>query len=223
MTPLALMRMAQLGDSAFPSGGFAFSGGLEVLAAEGGLRTAGDVERVIAEQVLERWLDCDRWFLVETHRAAPDLDAVAGLDAMCGAQTLCAPLAEASRRMGRATLSTATRIGASATADYAARVRAGSAEGHLAVAQGLAAAGLDLPVAAAEAASAHALLAGALGAAVRLGRIGALGAQAALTRLGDRAAERLAAPPAPRAHAFAPLAEIAAARRDRLAVALFAA
>jgi urease accessory protein len=226
MDPLALLRMAQLADSAFPSGGFAFSGGLETWLAEGAVSDAGGVEGFVREQVLPRWTGIDRWFLREARAAAaaPDAaEALCALDALCEAHALTEPLAEASRRMGRAMLTSAARIGIGPATEHGARVRAGRAPGHLPVAQGIVAAALDVPAAAAEAGALHGALMGTLSAAVRLGRIGALGAQEILLRLGPIAAAELAAPPPAAPAAFCPLAEIAAARRGRLVMPLFAA
>jgi urease accessory protein len=231
METLALLRLAQLADSAFPSGGFAFSGGLEVLLNEAQVRGESGIEALLAEQVLPRWASFDRWYLVRTHTLASAAGqdgealgtALSAIDRRCEVQSSCAALAEASRRMGRSALTSAGRLGLATAIDYAAMVRAGTAHGHLPVVQGLLGAALAMPRPAIEAAAVHALLMGTLSAAVRMGAIGALAAQAVLLRLGETAAARLAEPLPDGPHAFSPLADIAAARRGRLAVPLFAA
>lgn len=226
ITPLALLRLAQLSDSAFPSGGFAFSGGLETLVHEGAVVGDAAMEDFVRTQVLPRWMGIDRWFLNRAHDVAALDDAaaqLAELDVLCKAHNLSAPLSEASARMGRAALTSALRIGIAPAAVHAAQVKAGTAPGHLPVVQGLLGRALEMPVAAVEAAALHAMLMGTLGAAVRLGKMGALGAQTVLLRLGPLAAAQLEAPPMDAPAAFCPLADIAAARRSRLTTPLFAA
>lgn len=220
--PLALLRLLQSSDSAFPSGGFAFSNGLETLCAEGLVGTPDAIETVLREQVLPRWLDFDRYFLAAAHGAAADVQALAALDRDCEAHNTVAPLADASRRMGRALLTSHDRIGTPGAAAHLARLRDGAAPGHAPVVQGLVGAGLGLSRAETEAGAVHALAAGYTGAAIRLGRLGALGAQQVLARTIAAAAPRLEAPPPEVPAAFAPLVDIAAARRGAHAVTLFA-
>lgn len=228
MTPLELLRMMQLADSAFPSGGFAFSGGMEVLVQEGSIKTAADVEALIADEMLPRWQGIDRWYLIEAYAAVSKsreadayLEDLIVIDRLCEAQSSCAPLADASRRMGRATLASTARIGLAQAASYQARLNVGEAYGHLPVVQGLAGASFGIPLVGLQVASLHALVMGALAAAVRMGKIGALGAQAALRRLDEAAAVGMETPPPLVPAAFTPFIDIAAARRSRLSVLLF--
>jgi urease accessory protein len=216
----ALLGALRLGDSAFPSGAFAFSNGLETLAAEGA--SPADAEAMLLGQIAPRWLDFDRWFLAAAHGSAPDLDAVAAVDADCEARNAVAALAAASRRTGRAGLTTHARLGTAGAAEYLARVKAGEAPGHAAVAQGLAAQALGLGLAEAEAVAFHGVLAGWASAAVRLGLTGALDAQGMVARAGAALAPRLDAPPPAQPFAFAPLADAAAARRPASPARLFA-
>lgn len=223
---LALLRLAQLSDSAFPSGGFAFSGGLETLVQEGSVSGDAEMEEFVTTQVLPRWIGIDRWFLHQAHCAAGREDAtaqLAELDVLCEAHNLSAPLAEASARMGRAALTSAMRVGIEPAEAYATTVKSGAAPGHLPIVQGLLGRALDMPVAAIEAAALHGLLMGTLSAAVRMGKLGAIGAQAVLLRLGPVAAAQLHEAPNELPAAFCPLADIAAARRSRLTTPLFAA
>ncbi|MEL6775263.1 MAG: urease accessory protein UreF, partial [Pseudomonadota bacterium] len=59
----SLLRMMQAGDSAFPSGAFAFSNGLETLLVEGVVPGRMDLPTVLMEQIGPRWLSFDRAFL----------------------------------------------------------------------------------------------------------------------------------------------------------------
>lgn len=226
MTSLSLLRLAQLSDSGFPSGGFAFSGGLETLVQEGAVADDEDVEEFLIAQVLPRWMGIDRWFLQRAHVVAEFDDSakqLTVLDVLCEAHNLSAPLSDASARMGRAVLTSAVRIGIAPARLHAAQVKAGTAPGHLPVVQGMLGRALEMPLEAIETAALHSLLMGTLSAAVRMGKMGALGAQAVLLRLGPLAAAQLKSAPKDAPAAFCPLAEIAAARRSRLTTTLFSA
>src|SRR5262249_51467365 len=151
----------------FPSGGTAFSWGLEALCADRQVTSAEDVRRFLEGQLRHRWATCDRLFLAAVHRASHDLDAVAALDRMLGALTLPRELREGATRAGGALLGIHERLGTAGAAEYRRRVRAGEAPGHLPVVQGLLLAGVGLDERVAPAVSAHALSVGVVSAALR--------------------------------------------------------
>lgn len=221
--PLTLLRLLQLSDSSFPSGGFAFSNGLETLANEDVLYDTGDIEGYLRGQLVTRWTSFDRWFLAAALEAHDDIGALGELDWLCEAQNSVASLAAASRRMGRAMLSSHQRIGTPFAGAYLTALREEAVPGHLPVVQGLIAAALALPRAAAEASALYQLVSAALTAAVRLGRLGALEAQSVYTALAPHMAAVLQAAPPPEPHAFTPLGDIAAMRHADHATRLFAA
>lgn len=231
--PMALLRLLQISDSAFPSGGFAFSNGLETLAQEQDETTrrsrgAEIVRRFIEDQLLARWASFDRWFLIQSLAAAPldeeeRLTVLIALDRQCEAQNTVASLSEASKRMGRAALASHTRIGTERVAPYQIRLRDGRAPGHLPVVQGLIAGALRLTAEQAAASAAFQLVSGALSSAVRLGLIGALEAQSIQTLLAPTVGAALARPLGDAPHAFAPYADIAAMRHSAGDGRLFAA
>lgn len=190
MTPDLLLRMLQQGDSAYPSGGFAFSWGLEELAADGWIATAEDVAGFLADLVAGRWAGFDRVALLAAHGAA-NLDAVATADRAVEVHTLAAAMRAGSKRAGRALLGVqARRLGGEA-ADYRRLVEADAELGHLPVVQGLVwrLAGLDGETAALL--SGWTMAQGIAAAAVRLGLVGHLSAQDILD--GARAAITAAA------------------------------
>ncbi|MEO0624663.1 MAG: urease accessory UreF family protein [Pseudomonadota bacterium] len=211
-----LLRMLQTSDSAFPSGAFAFSNGLETLVAEGIVPAQMPLEQVLMDQIAPRWLTFDRYFL----RGAMTADDVQAVDRDCHVRQSVPELSTASQRMGRALLISHARIGTPGAADYAARTRQ-EAPAHAPVVQGIVGRGLGLSVEEAEAGAFHGLLGGFAAAAVRLGRIGALNAQAAVAAAIDRHAQALGRPPEPPS-AFAPIADIAVQRRNETDVNLFA-
>ena len=55
MTPEALLAALHLGDSAFPSGAFAFSWGLEGLAADGLVTAEADLALLLEDLFVNRW------------------------------------------------------------------------------------------------------------------------------------------------------------------------
>lgn len=218
-----LLRALQHGDSFFPSGGVAFSLGLETLKEDGKVRDGAGVERVIAEQLRQRWASADRAFIAAAHGAAA-LDDVVRLDAMLDAMTLAKELREGARRNGAALLRVHAELGTPRAADYRLLVREERAPGHLPIVQGLCFGGRGLARDEALAVAGHGFLVGLLAAALRLGLIGHVNTQSALTQLHALLAEVLATPvPLPEdAHAFTPMPEIAVMRHEVAAGRLFA-
>lgn len=222
---LPLLRLLQTSDSAFPSGAFAFSSGLETLANEGRVRGAPDVQALLSDQVVPRWLEFDRFFLREAHAAAGDAETTLEIDARCHLQNTVDRLADASRRVGRSLLTVHARIATPHAATYrAALAQGGRGEsgGYEPVVQGLLGHGLGLSAPQTEAGALNAVVLGFASAAVRLGRLGAIEAQAVLARIAEIMAVGLSRPPPVHAGAFAPLTEIAAIRRNISHASLFA-
>lgn len=220
--PLALLTLAQLADSGFPSGGFAFSQGLETLLAEGHVRGEAGLSALLEHQLQDRWLVFDRYFITQAHRLADDVAALFDLDREIEAMSPAAGLREGSKRNGMALLTSHDKIGTAPASAYRKAVMAGEALGHLPLVQGLVlqARGLDLTQALVVAA--HGFLAGQVTAAVRLGAIGSLAGQRIIADLHAMLAGALSQPLSPDAPwSFTPLAEIAAMRHETQAVRLF--
>ena len=76
--PPGLLAALHIADSAFPSGGFAFSWGLEGLAADGLLQTSQDAEDAMEQHLLHRWNRMDRILLRDAFVSPPG--GLVGLD-----------------------------------------------------------------------------------------------------------------------------------------------
>lgn len=90
---LQTLALLQLGDSAYPAGGFAFSWGLEGLAADGMLANRSELDRIIADQLERRWASMDRVLLRQAFRAE-DCVAIARVDRLAEAATPSAEMRE---------------------------------------------------------------------------------------------------------------------------------
>lgn len=223
--PLALLRMMQTADSAFPSGAFAFSSGLETLRTEGRVHGAADVHALLTQQIMPRWFSFDRPFLREAMDAAQDPDRLMLIDGRCHMQNTSDRLAEASRRIGRALLSVHARIGTPHVAPFRAAIARAERPGDVGydpVVQGVVAAGLGLSALQAQAGALNAAVTAFVSGAVRLGCLGAIEAQSLLAQVAPDMARGLTAPCPERAGSFSPLSEIAAVRRDTSHASLFA-
>lgn len=221
---LALLTALRHGDSAFPSGSFAFSQGLEGLAAlAGGKPGETGITAFIREQIRHRWASADRVAVALAHRAGADIAAVADIDRDLDRSTFCATLRDGAVRNGRALLATHRRLATSGADAYAAAVAAGEAPGTLACVQGFVwrASGIDEETAVTL--SGYGLVAGSLAAAVRLGLAGALSAQALTGPLLAEVAAACAMPVAADAEisGFTPFVDIAAMRQAGLPLRLF--
>lgn len=218
--PVALLTLLQITDTSFPSGAFAFSGGLETLVHEGRVRGARPLHGFLTGEILPRWAHFDRVFLRAAFDAAPQ--TIPDIDVDCETRNTIASLAEASRRQGRATLSSHARLGTPGAEAYLARVRAGAVPGHASVVQAIIGRGLDLPVAMVEAGALHALATATVSAAVRLGTVGALQGQQVLAACRPALLALLAEDLPDEPFTFAPRADIAAMRHSLNPIRLFA-
>jgi urease accessory protein len=219
-----LLTALQYGDSFFPSGGTAFSWGLEALCADRQVTSADDVRRFLEGQLRQRWATCDRLFLVAAHRVSENLDAVTALDHLLEAMTLPRELREGATRAGGALLSIHERLGTAGARDYRARMRAGEAPGHLPVVQGLLLAGVGLEERAAATVSAHALSVSVVSAALRLSIITHVDAQRILSATRGLLAALLAepVPDVAQAAVYTPATDVAAMRHESQTARLFA-
>lgn len=201
----------QLSDSAFPTGGFAFSSGLEALVGEEIVSSEGDLAVVMHEELVHRWNTMDRVLLARAWDAPAPAERLV-VDLAAEVRSVNHVLRRGSRRAGSALLSSFSRLGYADAIDYYELVRSSAAPGHLPVAQavGYRAAGLDLAMA--QMVSGWSMLAGLANAAVRIGVVGHLGAQRALNQLRPVLAAKLVDPTPSDLSAFNPLADIAAAR-----------
>jgi len=219
-----LVRAIWQADSGFPSGAFAFSGGLEAFYALTPAADAAVLASLLHDMLALRWATGERVALALAHRAGDNMGAVAAADAALEAATLVQSLRDGSRRNGHALLAAHERLGTEAAVRLRAACRGGTCLGHLAVMQGAVFRALGMELAAAIAAAGYAAAAAMVTAAVRLGRAGAIESQRALAGVLPLLAELAADPPAPDAlpESFLPLLDIAAARHPRAAMRLFA-
>lgn len=227
MTPEALLKALYLGDSGFPSGSFAFSWGLEGLAADGLVTTQADLTGLVEHLIRNRWRVFDRIVVRRIYALADmtrEIERLLSLDLEVEAATWAAPLRAGSKRAGRALLNTHERLGSADARSYRARVVDDERLGHLPVAQGIAWRAFGLALDAAEAIGAWTTASGIASAAIRLGIVGHLGAQAVLAHARMVAAEVLRETPDPDTplSAFTPLIDIALMRHDRREFRLFA-
>jgi urease accessory protein len=208
--PATLLLMLQFGDSAFPAGGFAFSWGLEGLAADGLIEDSDDVAEMIHQQLTQRWNTMDRVLLGRAH-AAPDVGAVMRIDQLAEEATPSAAMRVGSRRAGRALLGVCARLLLPGVPEYRSVVAGDTCLGHLAVVQGVVFRAAGLPLALAELLSGWAVIGSLTSAAVRLGLIGHIEALGIAAQSRATLAGLLGTPIAEDAElsSFTPLADIA--------------
>lgn len=176
----ALLATLWQSDSAFPSGGFAFSNGLEGAAALDPPLDRAKLAAILSATLRFRWTTADRPALLHAFHAC-DLARVGAIDRAFEAATVPEPFRTGSRRNGAALLISHARLGTAGAAEYRAAIAADRALGHLPVVQGWLWRRCGLDAASAVAASAYTVAAGLVNAAVRLGSVGAIEAQRALS------------------------------------------
>lgn len=212
----------QYADSQFPGGAFAFSWGLEGLVADG-LVTRENFGLFLRDQVVNRWLSFDRFFVESAAAYCTDLARLEKLDETVDAWTPVETQCAGSTRSGRALLGMHVRLGLDAALAYKAHAQISGCPCHVPVVTGLVLGARGLEAGMASAAAVHGVLAGGVTAAIRLGLVSHVDAQRAIESLRPDIACALAGP-APcedELHAFTPLSEIAMMRHARRELRLF--
>lgn len=208
----------QLADSAFPTGGFAHSAGLEAMLQTGELAST---ERFCAD-LIDQLADGSLPIVAAAH---DDPSRLAELDAFTRATLWSHVAARASRTQGRALLDVAARSFRHAVlVEARARLSRTELDGHLAPVFGFVTRALGVPRDEALATFLHLGLRGALSAAVRLGCIGPSEAQAVHHRLHpilEAALSRARTLGEGDIAQTAPLVELVQATHDRLYSRLF--
>jgi urease accessory protein len=174
----SLLSVLQLSDSAFPSGRYTLSTGLESIVQTGHLVQPTESSTLIGllgDSIRHGVAPSDGVALAWAHRAVGsegevDLELVGQVEERLTAVKLPREAREASARTGRAVLATATgALDASALGEYAENVRRGRAPGNHAVVIGLLSAVLSIRVVEAVVGELYAFASGWAAAAVRLG------------------------------------------------------
>jgi len=219
-----LLPLLQLSDSAFPTGAFSHSLGLETLVAGGTVRDGATLEAAIADH-LGAMATSDLPALRGAAEAA-SVERVVALDRTLGATKLAREARAASAATGRSLLDSATALELTdrRPGEYRDLVRAGDAPGHHAVAYGVVCTALDLPVEDGVAAFAYAACASLVAAGQKLVPLGQREAQRTLLALHVpiAAAVELSADIDPTdPYAFAPVQEVASMAHERQRTRLY--
>jgi urease accessory protein len=228
------LSVLQLSDSAFPSGRYTLSYGLETLAQSGRLAMPSDPAALVAvlrDQVRLSVAPSDGVALACAHRATTgadslDVELAVRADERLSAVKLSREARETSTRTGRALLRVATSaFGAGALAQYAHEVAARRAPGNHAVVLGVLSAALGVPRPEAVAGELFAFAASWTAAAVRLAVTDHGTAQAVLHEVRSdlaAAAERAADKDVPCITSCTPLLDVMAMRHEETELRLFA-
>jgi urease accessory protein len=213
-----LLTALQFGDGQFPSGGFAFSWGLESLIVDGKLARA-EFADFLDGQLRHRWATFDRTLIAHAHAASGNSARLMELDDLTDAFLTVEASRAGSRRAGGALLGTHVRLGTPGAAALKGHV----AHGHLPIVQGVVLAGVGLDEASALLVAAYTMAQALCTAAIRLGLIGHLDAQQALARIRPAMASfaTAARPDLDVLATFVPVTDIATMRHGGQAQRLF--
>ncbi len=211
--------LLQANDTAYPSGAYAHSFGLEELVEAGVVRTPDDLEVFLKKQILPALLTFEIPFFVRAHAAAVsgNADALLEMDVELDAWRIPAELRDAYRRIGSQRLDLLARLDPT---PLVLLVREKSPRCHNLVVTALELS--SVPVAQAARAFAFQTIAGLTAASMKLMRIGQtscqLIARRSLERLGEMIDDSLSRPVD---GWFNPLIEIASLRHARAHARLF--
>jgi urease accessory protein len=221
-----LARALQFGDSMFPIGGFAFSGGLES-AIQKRVVTDAETLEAYARTAVEQAALGDGIALVWAHRAAAagDVDELVRIDERVYARKLSGETRTMSVRMGKKFAEMGAEvIGAPLLKTWRERIDAGATPGCYPVSLAVNFAAQGLPARDAFVVHQYGVAAMILSAALRLMKISHVDTQRILYRLdagADAAYEAAAAARLDDMAGFAPLIEVLAAVHVKAHVRLF--
>ncbi|MGE3153193.1 MAG: urease accessory protein UreF [Nitrospiraceae bacterium] len=226
METLALVNGLRFIDSLFPTGGFAYSSGLEAAVQAGLVRTSGDLARYVEDSLQFGLGPREAVAAARAHQAvvlgqlAPALDADRELDAM----KLVKEARLASRQMGRQVMRIAGAQSGAAPLllQYREAVEEGRTPGHFPVCLGLTLGTIGWTRSATVAAFLYHSIAGYLSAALKLLPIGQQEGQRLIERwlpLVSRVSEHT--DPASSLISWTPIQDLYAMRHRRLASRLF--
>lgn len=221
-----LARFLQFGDSMFPVGAFAFSGGLES-AIQKRVVTDKATLAAYARTMIDQAAMGDGIALIWAHRAAAkgDVDELVRIDQRVHARKLSSETRTMALRMGRKYAELALEVTAApVVAAWHARIQAGTTPGCYVVALAATFAAHGLTARDAFVVHQYGVATMILGAALRLMRVSHVDTQRMLYELGagtDAAYETVAAAQLDDMAGFAPLAEILAAVHVKAHVRLF--
>ena len=219
MHPDPWLWLLQANDTAYPSGSYAHSFGLEELVETGVVRTAADLETFLEKQVLPALLTFEVPHFASAHAAAVAGDAATllALDTELDAWRIPAELRDASRRIGSQRLDLLHQLDPT---PLVAEIRAASPRCHHLIVTALELS--SLPVAQAARAFAFQAIVSLTAASMKLMRIGQTSVQKisrnTLVKLGAEIDIALSQPPD---GWFNPLIEIASLRHARAHARLF--
>jgi urease accessory protein len=198
-----LLTLLQLVDSAFPTGAFAHSNGLEAFTQAGIVTDIATLCAFLETRLTHGLARGDLLLVSAAYDAQPaDLSA---LDQLASASKTPIEAFEASARVGRRFLSGALLITPSPALEYyQVEVMAGCCVGHHPIAFGLACAAFDLPCDEALLAFAFNAVSGQVAAAVKLLGLGQTSAQSLLGALRPSIAQAAADAHARDLNAYAP-------------------
>jgi urease accessory protein len=177
MAMLTMLLAMQQADAAFPSGSFAFSNGVEGLAALPFPFDRAALLRHADAAIRHRWAGTDRVALIHAFRAWSDIDRLAAIDDALEIATLAEPLRTGSQRAGRAFLASHSRLETPCAGLLKDAIADRRMLGHLATIQGCLWRSIGLSEHEAVAISGYQTVSGLASASVRLGRLGAIDAQ----------------------------------------------
>lgn len=223
---LPLARALQFGDSMFPVGAFAFSGGLESAIQKGVVVDVATLQAYV-RTALDQATSGDGVALVWAHRAAAagDLDEVVRIDERVYARKLSSETRTMTVRMGKKFAEMGAEvIGSPVLGEWRERIAAGATPGCYPVSLAVNFAAQDLGARDAFVVHQVGVASMILSAALRLMKVSHVDTQRILYRLDAGAQsdyEAAAATPLADMAGFAPLAEILAAVHVKAHVRLF--
>ena len=139
-TDLALLRLMQIHDSAFPIGSFTQTYGMETYIQEDIIRTKEDLIAYCTSFLFHNLVRGDAILIQEAYAAArgQDSERLLYLEQLCGAMKLAKESREASVKLGRQFIKTVSPLGADDfLAGWKARIDSQEIKGHYAILYGI--------------------------------------------------------------------------------------